>query len=311
MKDLGEKMKAVIPQYYQAFRCKAGQCQHSCCIGWEIDIDAESLSYYDSLEGDFAARLQASVSREGTPHFCLQEGDRCPFLNRDGLCDMILALGETALCDICAMHPRFCNEFPDRLELGLGLCCEAAAELILHDPRPFSLVDAESGEAVNDEAADDLTALRWELIELMQDRTHTLAERHEAILARVGAALPTRTLSEWCAFYLDLERLDEAWGECLEELKAMPAAELLPFDAATALAGEQLTVYFLYRYLASAESMEQVCTLTAFAVHGTQLILALHSAGNRKLPLFEYARMYSAEIEYSDVNLSLLCEELK
>ena len=36
-------MLTVYPDYYSAFRCIAGACKHSCCIGWEIDIDEESL----------------------------------------------------------------------------------------------------------------------------------------------------------------------------------------------------------------------------------------------------------------------------
>ena len=32
-------MKIIAPNYYPAFRCIADKCRHSCCIGWEIDID--------------------------------------------------------------------------------------------------------------------------------------------------------------------------------------------------------------------------------------------------------------------------------
>mgnify|MGYP006874698003 CR=1 FL=1 len=32
----------VYPDYYKEFKCIAGECRHSCCIGWEIDIDEET-----------------------------------------------------------------------------------------------------------------------------------------------------------------------------------------------------------------------------------------------------------------------------
>ena len=27
------------PDFYDSFKCRAGECTDSCCIGWEIDID--------------------------------------------------------------------------------------------------------------------------------------------------------------------------------------------------------------------------------------------------------------------------------
>ena len=32
-------MKLYAPEYYKQFQCIADKCTHSCCIGWEIDID--------------------------------------------------------------------------------------------------------------------------------------------------------------------------------------------------------------------------------------------------------------------------------
>ena len=32
-------MQIIVPDYYKEFSCIADHCRHSCCIGWEIDID--------------------------------------------------------------------------------------------------------------------------------------------------------------------------------------------------------------------------------------------------------------------------------
>ena len=104
-------MKLIYPAYYEKFKCIADRCHHSCCIGWEIDIDEASLSRYEGVKGDFGKRLQCAISYDGEPHFKLKEGERCPFLNERNLCDMILSLGEDFLCEICASHPRFYNFF--------------------------------------------------------------------------------------------------------------------------------------------------------------------------------------------------------
>ncbi len=121
----------VYPDYYKDFQCIGGACKHNCCIGWEIDVDQEKLSYYQKTAGQLGKRLQEHISLEPTPHFVLTPEERCPFLNEHNLCDLIIALGEEALCDICREHPRFYNQLSCHTECGLGLCCEQAGRLIL------------------------------------------------------------------------------------------------------------------------------------------------------------------------------------
>ena len=123
-------MRVIRPSYWKEFRCIAAQCGDNCCIGWEIDIDSESGRFYRSVEGRFGERLNREICNEnGEAHFRLH-GERCAFLNHENLCDIILNLGETSLCQICAEHPRFYEWFGDVKEAGLGLCCEAAGRLI-------------------------------------------------------------------------------------------------------------------------------------------------------------------------------------
>jgi lysine-N-methylase len=37
-------MKLRAPKYYLDFACIADRCKHSCCIGWEIDVDADTMA---------------------------------------------------------------------------------------------------------------------------------------------------------------------------------------------------------------------------------------------------------------------------
>ena len=142
-------MNLYVPDYYPAFHCVASRCRHTCCAGWEIDIDDESLARYDRLPGVFGHRVRQGIGRDGAPHFILGEGERCPLLNRENLCDLILHEGEDALCQICRDHPRFRNYYSCRIEMGLGLVCEVAARLILTWPSPLRLIRLEGGEAEN------------------------------------------------------------------------------------------------------------------------------------------------------------------
>ena len=36
-------MHAILPSFYPDFQCRANNCRHSCCKGWEIDIDEEPV----------------------------------------------------------------------------------------------------------------------------------------------------------------------------------------------------------------------------------------------------------------------------
>ena len=51
----------AYPDYYPLFRCIADRCRHNCCIGWEIDVDGDSLAAYDQI-GGAAARCRTLFS---------------------------------------------------------------------------------------------------------------------------------------------------------------------------------------------------------------------------------------------------------
>jgi len=117
----------AYPDYYPLFHCIADRCRHNCCIGWEIDVDGDSLAAYDQIGGEMGERLHKCIDRSGEmPHFLLGEQERCPFLNGKNLCDLILYGGEGMLCQICTDHPRYRSFFSERTEIGVGLCCEEA-----------------------------------------------------------------------------------------------------------------------------------------------------------------------------------------
>lgn len=297
-------MKLIVPDYYSRFRCIAGDCKHSCCIGWEIDIDEDTLQEYDRVDGTLGQRLQTDIDRSGeTAHFILGENERCPFLNKENLCDIIIGLGEQALCDICDAHPRFRNEFSDRTEMGLGLCCEAAAKLILTTDTPMQLTvledDGETEET--DEAEEYLFAVRRNAFAIAQDREFPLAERMEHLSDFFDFPLPEANPQYWAEVYLALERLDENWTAALESLQSEFSPKEFPqWESAL----EQLLVYFLYRHLPAALYDGDVASKIAFAVLSTCMIAWLCAAKDECSfdDLLEFVRMYSSEIEYSDEN---------
>lgn len=290
-------MLYVRPDFYDDFRCIAGACRHSCCVGWEIDVDAESLAYYKNIEGELGRALRESIDPEPTPHFRLGEGERCPFLRADGLCRLILALGEDSLCDICALHPRFFNDYPGREEAGLGLCCEEAARLLTEGKGHLRLVaESDGGEAPE---PTPLLKRREELFAILADDALSLTERMRRAMEKTGRPLAAFNAPETARFFLTLERMDPDWTALLEALAAGGDAEAEP--RLSALRYARIAEYLVYRHFAAAETEEAATRRLQFCFHAVRLIAALEMYSGEAL------RLFSAEIEYSDENVEKIC----
>ena len=54
-------MKETTIRFMRDFRCIADQCRHSCCIGWEIDIDPDSLKRFQNVPGELGQRLKDNI----------------------------------------------------------------------------------------------------------------------------------------------------------------------------------------------------------------------------------------------------------
>lgn len=307
-------MKLIAPDYYGDFSCLMGACRHTCCAGWEIDIDEDALEYYRSVPGEAGGRLMKNiVEDENGAHFRMVEGERCPFLNDGGLCDMILELGEESLCQICDDHPRFRNFFSDRTEIGLGLCCEAAGRLIFsrREKAVFGLLGREDGEEeplTEDERF--LLELRENLIAIAQDRTLSLEERFSRLLDAAESSLTDISPAHWADFFLTLERLDDAWTEKLHALKRAGECSF-PTEEKWSVAFEQLLVYFLWRHLPGALEDGDIAGRTAFSALLCRLVMAMFALeGGGMDELVELARLCSSEIEYSDENIGAILDEI-
>lgn len=314
-------MQHVFPNYYKKFSCIKGACRHSCCIGWEIDIDEETLRRYDAESGELGDLLRRRISHDGVPHFLLSENERCPFLRADGLCDLILARGEGALCDICREHPRFHSELPGRIESGLGLCCEEAARVILGQRDPVILEEADGTPYSELPCDDEIIMLRDAVIALLQNREKPIAARIADMLSRCGTRQYGRDMGAWAEFLLSLERLDAHWTELLLMLRRdHEKADLSAFDAYMAdreTEYEQFAVYLVYRYFANAFDTEEAAETAAFAAFSYELFRTLGALLLRKNGKFDFedqielARLFSSEIEYSEENAEAVTDFLR
>lgn len=174
------------PGYYKKFHCLAGECPDTCCIGWEITVDRETEKTYQKLrkgKSELAERLRRSVRR----HLIIPDGDRCPFLAGDGLCDLCREYGEAAMTRTCRRYPRHVEDFGDIHEVELLCSCPEAARLILSED--FRLITRNMPERKgNTDGIDEERLALWfsvreQVFAMAGDRRMPLWARMRRILA--------------------------------------------------------------------------------------------------------------------------------
>lgn len=179
-------MLYTIPDYYDDFTCIADACEDTCCAGWQIVIDKESLQKYKRIRGNFRKRMLRSVNWFGST-FRQDKDKRCAFLNENNLCDLYLAQGEDGFCKTCREYPRHTEEFEGVREITLSLSCPEVARIVMNRMEP---VDFISREDDTEEEFDDfdpflysvLNDARNEMIRILQDRNCSVAERSVLVL---------------------------------------------------------------------------------------------------------------------------------
>ena len=176
-------MRYIKPHFYGKFQCVADKCPDTCCAGWQIMIDEESLERYAGEES-----LKNSIDwQEGCFY---QYHGRCAMLNDRNLCDMVIEKGEEWLCDTCNRYPRHIEEFEGLRELSLSLSCPVAAELIFtKEPLHFLVEEDEEEDPLEEEFEDfdfllftQLEDSRNVIFDIIQNRKIPIHRRMSSIL---------------------------------------------------------------------------------------------------------------------------------
>ena len=174
-------MKYTIPHFYKEFRCIADKCPDTCCAGWQIVIDPQSLNKYRKVKGGFRNRLLNAIDwKEHTFHQC--EG-RCEFLNEENLCDLYTELGPAGFCQTCRRYPRHIEEFENLREISLSLSCPEAARLLLECREQIRFISAE--RKMKEETYEDFDFLLFEklmevreaIFGILQNRVVSISDR--------------------------------------------------------------------------------------------------------------------------------------
>lgn len=147
---------------FDNFLCPADKCGDNCCIGWDVELDKKTLEFYKGLP----CYLKSNIDFKNSKVLMGDDG-RCPFLNKDNLCDIIINYGYDNISYICKNHPRFFNEYDTHTEFGYGLCCEEAVRLLFEKDVSFKYLGEKSGYFI----------LRERLFEIIKDDSLDLREK--------------------------------------------------------------------------------------------------------------------------------------
>ncbi|MBE5909953.1 flagellin lysine-N-methylase [Pseudobutyrivibrio sp.] len=175
-------MKYLYPDYYDNFKCISDKCPKTCCGGWQIEIDEDSLEQYRSM-GIKTVDFDNEIFHYDDKKMCLN-------LREDGLCRLILEHGENILCKTCATFPRHIEEFEGNREYSLSISCPEVARIILNRADAVSFygreddtADCEDYDDFEQEVYGYLAVLRERFLQIAQDRSLPFAERAAHILS--------------------------------------------------------------------------------------------------------------------------------
>jgi len=307
------------PDFYDQFQCIASRCTDTCCVGWEIDIDEASLEAYNKVAGAFGERLRANIE-DG--HFKLLPHDRCPFLDKDNLCEVYQNLGEDALCDICTEHPRFVEVFGDIMERGLGLCCEEAARLLLEGEGPLAFTSEECDEPEDElddddrEVRDQVLGQREWMFETLADKSIPFVEKLYKVFGYTGenSFAPFESAEAMIGLLAKLESYGPDWDAALSRIKSRlesgePIVDQGFFTETESL---RLLAYLIYRHYAKCLFVGREQGKLQFALYFWNLArfftkeLAGETSVNPRSPLahtkINAVKILSKQLEY--------CEEI-
>ncbi len=298
-------MKTVKPCYYDKFSCIAADCPDNCCTGWVIDVPADAMDFYKTLDGKIGEKIFAIT--KGYKKHCFKTVDRkCPFFTDGGLCEICLEAGVDALKGVCERYPRFINDFGAYRERGLYISCPVASDLLCDAKQillPITECSEEPVTSYNSIDATFFTSLvsaKETLIKIAASDI-PLDNKLYSVLAETA-----KLHNDFCKGKLNsvtIPEFDRAPFKKLEYLRRSfySAFSDAPHTDTTLLSN--LLIYFIHGYFMKAAYDNDIFGKGAFIVGAIQSILHLATSyGSVKAA----AHIFSKEIEHSNKNIQIL-----
>ena len=298
------------PSFYKDFKCIAGACPDSCCQGWEVDADEQSLEYYKNLTGDIRKKIDSVLDKDefGNTIFKLADKKRCPFLNHENLCDMHIAIGGEHTPYTCRMFPRFINDFGGTREMGVSFSCPVASDMMWGLTEPMSFVDElnDLPPELNEIDAQTyfyLSKTRKKAFDIVQDRSLPIYQR---LINLLDFGVETQQdLEEYKEgtdpipffdVFRNPELINPQWLERVDNGSVKPVSN--------EVFNENIASYFIFRYFLTAVNDYDVLSKINMAVIGV-LIVTYFGEDSWTIHL------WSKETEHSQYNMDRYKKLLK
>ncbi|MBM7833319.1 flagellin lysine-N-methylase [Clostridium sardiniense] len=225
------RVSFFMPEYMKGFSCVGPNCTDTCCAGWDVNIDEATFNKYENSSDNLKALVKDKYIRSNIlddsfnyGFMIIGEENKCPFLNKNMLCDIHGSCGEDNLSITCKRYPRVFNIVDDIYEKsGLPSCSEVCNKAFLNKEKMEFIeweedLDEDAVEIrrmIDSEAfsgTDSLLQYFWDIrinsINIMQNRNFSIEER----------------LNILKSFYTELEILRE---EALSDTKDYYDIEML------------------------------------------------------------------------------------
>lgn len=304
-------MKIVKPTFYKNFKCIAGDCPDSCCQGWEVDADSDSLEYYKTLDNslEIKKRIDSVLSKDEFDNtiFTLAPKKRCPFLNEENLCDMHIAIGGEHTPYTCRTFPRFIYDFGATREIGISFSCPVASDM-MYNTESFDFETEVNSDlpTLNDIDAEKYFLLykgRAEAYKIAKDKNKSIRERLNDLLY-LGVLLQEKLFpydegGDNIAFFdvfKNPELINPEWKEKVENFSLKQVSDTQ--------SNENILMYFLYKYLMQAVYDDDALSKIKMAVLG---VLINTYFGENSWTV----HLWSKETEHSQYNMDRYKKLLK
>ncbi len=149
------------PGFYDKFTCIGSACDFTCCQEWKIAVDKKTASEWRNTAVPKECQLdqkmlyQLTEIKDDSRVIALNEHNKCPFLNREGLCHLVIRYGDRILSETCQIFPREKHEYENVTELSMMSCCPAVIDLYAYEEAPMIIIDTKQSDTQNRDCEDD------------------------------------------------------------------------------------------------------------------------------------------------------------
>lgn len=151
----GTEKETYVLDIVKEFRCMGSDCPYTCCRGWQIAIDDDTLDKYHKANGAFGVITYAACKKKKNGATVIRKVcGRCPFFTLKGLCGLQLKDKESYMPLVCRMFPRSSFVYGNRHEIALELSCYHASQLFVNNPARFHFEPSDKEYPIEWEAYD-------------------------------------------------------------------------------------------------------------------------------------------------------------